>query len=395
MKRVVIHVVSIMFALGVIFCGTRKETYAEMKYLNFVADAKSMTTVSLSWKAGNVTKYKIYRAVCNGNHHYHEEEDEENNTDQGIKEEYQLIATLSKKKTEYLDQKAEKGKTYHYEIKGYKNGKQKYDDEVTIYLGLLCSFGGDGEELPIFPAFANAESATLILRYDNGYDSDVGIIPDGYKIYRKKGGKEKFHFLTNIKLDRNAEKFKDACCVLYTDHHVEEGTTYYYRARSYKTFENKQYYSPYTDEISVYTVNEEGTYQVKFVQDETCAEDEAVILLMGQKGNEKMILNSWNQISFKKKDGTSGEIDTDIIKYSKDGKNWKSYDMNQKEDLSLKEEEAIWLKIKSSGKEKINCVDEFTEFYAHSQVIYNNEEDHYFYMDLIDGKAWTENESEF
>lgn len=382
MKKKIVYIVCVMFILGAIFCGKRKETYAEMKMLNFSVETKSMTKLSLSWEAGNVTKYKLYRSVCKGKHDNPSEEYDEGET-------YRCIAVLSRKKTSYLDRKVKKRKIYHYMIKGYKGSKQKYCDKDTGYTGITCNLSSDDDSFSDNPVFADAQSVTLPLTYDY-----VGFIPDGYEIYRKKEGEKTFHFLTNVK----SNKQEELGVTIYTDDHVEEGITYHYKARSYKTVEKKKYYSSYTKPVSVRTVNENGTYKAKFVMNETCAEDEAIILLTGQRGNEKMILNPRGYVNFEKKDDTLNYMDISIVEYSKDGKNWRTYDENQEEDLSLKEDEAIWLKIKrdenygdveSHKKEKINCAEEFTKFHACLQATYK-EEYRYFYMDLMEGKAWTQ-----
>lgn len=359
MDRLLKSIIGIFLSCGLIFrmMGSAVWADTESKWMNLDTEVKSMTSIRLSWKKKAVAKYRLYRAA------------EKNNGDIS---KYQKIATISGKKTSYLDKKRKKKTMYHYMIRGYdKKGNLKYRGEAENYTGLWCSFF----EYQIPDAKYSTEEIQLQLC------SSEGLKPDAYCIYRKQKGDTAYHLLKVVK--------KKTWYVDYRDKAVKKGKVYFYKFRTYKTIGKKKYYSKYSNQIRMSATNQVGIFKAKIVEDQQNHEDEITFMLTSQDGNGEIILQNCAGFRMEKQDGSSVEGNVRAIEYSKDGNVWTKVDQEKEgnEMTTLNAGKNIWIRGKVS--EQIKPLDQLQEFKLYMEWLKYNDLKSSLEIDLIGGDCFT------
>ena len=211
------------FGMLMVLCTATKSQAA--KYMEVGTSVKNKTTVEISWKKQSVTGYEIYRAKCNKSGDY---------------KNYQKIATVSGKKTKYIDKTAKYNNWYSYKVKAYKKqgSKKKYKYEGYGYAYTAMQTPSLLYETPETPSDS--------IKFEGGIYG--GIAPTAFEIYRKEGS-SKYKKIKTIKVKSGDYDFE------YTDKKVTKGKTYSYKIRTYKTIKGKKLYSKYSNVIKLTVAN--------------------------------------------------------------------------------------------------------------------------------------------
>lgn len=347
MKGKLRKIICVVFIIGLLggSVGGRAQAKAqvtESTYMALNAVAKSMTEIQLSWRTKKVTKYKIYRAI--------EKADGNIGT-------YHLVATLDGKTTKFLDRGLKKKQLYWYQIKGYKKSQLKYYGDATKYTGLWCQF----DEYQVPDMYRSTDKIKL------GIYSDYGVCPDGYKIYRREEGTKKFQLIKTLK--------KKTKGIVYYDKAVTAGKIYYYKVKVYRRFGKKTYYSKCTDVVEMSATNQTGKFKLQFAEGQSGAEDETVIQIISADGNGEIVLSDHAGLALcRKEDAESHDFDhaVQITAYSTDGKNWKACDKEKGDIPVIRENESVWIRIKSTQQEKIDTLENLSVFELEMMVRYNH-----------------------
>lgn len=295
MKRYMMRVIILCFGV-LLMLGVTKECQAA-KYLDVTAKVKNKTTVELKWKKKSVSGYEIYRATSN------------KDGDVGA---YKKIATVSAKKTKYVDKKAKYKKYYSYKVKAYKKSGSK---KTTKFQGDAIAYTGmskpEWEEYLASDAVTTPISIQLI-----GYTE--GITPSRFVIYRKTGssGYKKIKTL----------KGKNGSFV-YEDQTVEKGKKYTYKYRTYRTIKGKRLYSKYSSPIKLSAVNKEALYTMQNLTKEGSVKAIIIGLTSGEGNGTTILENNVNYITYhyNKPDGELEYLDMKVVAYSYDNVTWKTF----------------------------------------------------------------------
>lgn len=346
--------------IGVLICGmlllsVPETVQASGSWINMKVTAESPTMIRLSWKAKKVTSYKLFRAQKKKDDNYTK---------------FKLVARLNKKSTGYVDKTVKKNQEYDYMLVGYRNGKKQYTGSKLTYTGLLCYF--DEYQVP------DAYRSTKEIRLNIG---NYGMLPDGYEIYRRESGQEKYQCIAKVK--------KASAAICRADKKVTAGKTYYYKARSYKTIGKKKYISKYSDVIKMSATNQKGIFQVKSVPEKCASENEMVLMITSGAGNGSMQLSDNGSIQLQQKpDDTSSSVEkvlsVDLKEYSTDGDHWSPV---EKENAPvLKAGETVWIRI-SSVEKLLYPADQLEEYKYCADMIRYNDLTCSFEVDLLQEKG--------
>lgn len=347
MRKFVKNIICVMLLLGMLSGMAEQNVQAETQstYMTLRATVKSMTKIHLSWKAKNVTQYKLYRCV-----------QKKGAANDGYQM-YELIAKLDGKKTYYTDKGLKKNRFYTYRIVGYRNGKQKFHGNADEYTGLWCCF----DEYQVSDCERSPQVIELKLY------ASYGMKPDGYRIYRKKEGAKKFKCIKNWK--------KKASGLTYRDKAVAAGQIYYYKARAYRTIGKKKYYSSYSETVEMSATNQTGVFRILPDEMQSSAEEEAVFQIISDAGNGELTLPYASaDLKLEDKEGTEltdSESFVRITEYSKDGKSWIAYKAGENAPV-LRQKETLWIRVRSNRKEKINTLKGLSVFQMSFEVRYNH-----------------------
>lgn len=325
-----------IICLGILLAVCISKDCQAINYFSVDAKVKSKTTVEISWKKKSVSGYEIYRAKCN--------------KDWEVVGKYQKIATVSSKKTKYIDKKAKYKQRYSYMVKAYKkkNNKKsyKYKGDVSVYTTMTKP---NWDECQFSDGLTSPNSIQL-----TGYTD--GILPDGYEIYRKTAS-SKYKKIKTVK----SKKY----VFTYTDVNVTKGTKYTYKFRSYKKINGKKIYSKYSTSVTLNAVNRDATYTMKnytLVNGKTTS---IVIGLTSNAGNGTTIFEYPGDdmcCYYSRTEKSENLYWTNLvpIKYSYDNITWNEY---PEKGVELKENQTIYLMLAKYDSETGEVGEEF-DFYV-------------------------------
>lgn len=326
MKHSIKLIKSIMFLFAVLLTFSIATESHAAKELQVVAKAKNKTTVELKWTKKSVASYEIYRV--------------ELNKDAEQIGEYKKIATLSGKKTKYVDKSVKYKKNYSYVVKGYqKKGKKK-----------ICKYEGDALAHMRMEAFeweeylySDTETTPDSIRIAG---SQFGIYPTAIDIYRKSGT-SKWKKIKTVKPTKAYAYFE------YIDKDVTKGQTYKYKCRAYKKLNGKKLYGKYSSVMTLTAVNRDGVYTLENCTLTNGKTKSIVIGLTSQEGNGKIHFgNEESMLSYdcyRKKDGKYISTDLTLSKYSYDKENWVDF---PEDGIDCLENETVYIMFEAyDGKE--------------------------------------------
>lgn len=176
-----------------------------------MAETLSYKSVKITYsKVSGANGYVIYRST---------------KKDSGFKK----IGTVKKKKTvQFTDKKCKTGIKYYYKVRAYRtiNGKNKYGpySEVISAKTKLNTPKLQGV------ALASADTALVTWKKVSG--------ASGYYIYRCDKKKGKYKKVLHVKGGANVQAYVGG---------QENGKTYYYKVRAYRTVDKKKKYSSYSN----------------------------------------------------------------------------------------------------------------------------------------------------
>ena len=176
----------------------------ELSIKNMKANMLSRTSVKMSWsRLGKAGGYKVYRS---------------SKKSKG----YSLIATT--KKNYIKDSKLGKNKYYYYKVRAYRGSNKKAYGNITgaqeIYTGSAPTS---------FTSLKSEGDTSIKIKWEKA------VYSNGYEIYMCGGSK--YVRLTVRKPNTS---------VAYTINGLKEGTTYYYKIRTFRTIKKKTYYSAFS-----------------------------------------------------------------------------------------------------------------------------------------------------
>lgn len=174
--------------------GTVKKTATQPGNMSNCRLSRSSDVIQISWNRNSkATGYKIYRSCAKSKNKYVEYKTIKNN-----------------KTTTFIDKKVEKGKTYNYKVKAYRNlySKNTYNGSSTIIKATcgLCA--------PNFSMTTQLSRVSLTWK-KNKYAS-------GYEVYYSTSKNGKYTKLVNTKND------------FYNTKKLSNNKTYYFRVRPYR-----------------------------------------------------------------------------------------------------------------------------------------------------------------
>ncbi len=240
-KRMLLTICLVVAMAG--FCSTTAEA---AKNMTLNSQVQSTNKIKLTWKKQKgVAGYKIYRDTYYSEGNY----------------KHELIATLGKKKTSFVDKKVKANQQYDYTIHAYyyKNGKEK-----NKYVGFtnwvetrLTKPGFDEWEdwdEGIYGLVKTTPNEIKIPVGTTGSVIDVDVLgtsslkPDGIEVFKKVG--KKYVSYKKIKIKNKKKKI-----YYFTDKNVKKGKTYKYKFRTYKKINGKTVYTKKTNAFTVCAMN--------------------------------------------------------------------------------------------------------------------------------------------
>ena len=326
------------------------------KYMEVTARVKNKTAVELTWNKKSVSGYEIYRAVSNKD---------------GDVGSYKKIATVSGKKTKYVDKKAKYKKYYSYKVTAYKKSGTiktvKFQGDAMAYTGMAKP---EWEECLASDAITTPTSIRLV-----GYTE--GITPSRFEIYRKTGPSG-YKKIKTVKGNNGG--------FVYEDTTVEKGKKYTYKCRTYRTIKGKRLYSKYSSPIKLSAVNKDALYTMQTLTREGKTKT-ITIGLTSQEGNGETILENdndyiiYNYITSKDK---SDYLDMTVVSYSYDNVTWNEF---PKDGIKLAENQTVYVQLEEiNGKEfnfyTANAKDSNMEWW-----IKYNDKQAILWLEFLDGTA--------
>lgn len=242
------HIKRVLLALCLVvaMAGFYSTTVEAAKNMTIKSEVQSTNKIKLTWKKQKGVKgYKIYRVTeySNGN------------------SKRELIATLGKKKTSFVDKKVKANQHYNYTIYAYyyKNGKQKnkYQGWTDWVETSLTKPSFDEFEDWDEGIYEDVKTTPNQIKIPIGsVDSVIGvdvfgsssIKPDGIEVFKKVG--KKYVSYKKIKIKNKKKKI-----YYFTDKNVKKGKKYKYKFRTYKKINGKMIYSKKTNAFTVCAMN--------------------------------------------------------------------------------------------------------------------------------------------
>ncbi|MBE5941015.1 MAG: hypothetical protein E7264_00605 [Lachnospiraceae bacterium] len=288
-KQLLFTICLILVAAGSISINT----YAA-KEIN--TQVQSTNKIKLTWKKQKGVKgYKIYRFTCGNESTWKKE----------------LIASLDKNKTSFVDKKVKENQTYNYYICAYyyKNSKEKnkysgwsdqvqtklakprFDEHEDWHEGIygLVKTSPNQIKIPIGPVSSVIGVDVL------GTNS---LKPDGIEVFKKVG--KKYVSYKKIKIKSKKKKM-----YYFTDKNVKKGKTYKYKFRTYKKINGKTVYTKKTNAFAVCAMNNHTSVDVAVTKPFDTQE----------KTMEISITNQNDYGDFTNLDAIDYEFDNTIINY--------------------------------------------------------------------------------
>lgn len=245
MKKIICYLLTMALMIGMVasveVAPVKAKTIDPPPYSIYAAP--TMKTVKLSWeKSNNVKKIIIYRADITKKY----------KKDRFVKlkkKSFKRIATLSGKTTKMTDKKVKKKRYYAYYFKAVL--KKKWDGKKTY-----CDFDKKwytkayvGLEKPDLSCNGTDEYRTNDKVVYLSVDSEFGVLPKKYLVYRK-GENDKKYKKIKVKYQPN----DDEKPYFYADKNVEANKTYKYKVKAYLKKGKKKYYSKFSKAVKVKTV---------------------------------------------------------------------------------------------------------------------------------------------
>lgn len=291
--------------------------------MDLEAVVQSKTSVKLKWKKKKVTSYVIYRRISRGK--------------------FKKIATVSAKKTSYVDKKVKGKKSYDYKIYGYQKKKKAYFGETDVYTGVPETDWVECQELE-----AENTPKSLTLRWDvqNG-------LATGYEIYRAEnfGDFKKLKTLPSRQLQES-----DYREYSYIDKTVKAKHIYSYKIRAYYVKAGNKEYGTFSRIVQHRAINYHGKYEVKPVKEQAVSSSaitspSAVTvaitsaeyngdLVMSYSDDDYSVKYVYEDKEKEKEEAPNFFVNAYIYAYSNDGKHWKK---PASEDVRIKEGETVYI----------------------------------------------------
>ncbi len=142
---------------------------------------------------------------------------------------FKKIATVKKKKTvTYTDKKCKTGTKYYYKVRAYRmvDGKKKYSGYSEVISAKTKLNTPKLKSVTV----TSADTALLTWKKVSG--------ASGYYIYRCETKKGKYKRVLNVKGGANVQAYVSG---------QENGKTYYYKVRAYRTVDKKKKFSAYSN----------------------------------------------------------------------------------------------------------------------------------------------------
>lgn len=266
-------------------------------YMDVDATAQSAKSIKLQWKKQkNVTSYVIYRCSAN-----YRDVGEGGLPDKKCK--YKKIATVSSKKTSYVDKSVKANKWYSYEIRGYRKKKEVARGKNHVYT-VMSEVDWDEWQ---------NRAKTTPNSIQLGWTRTNGIKPDGYEVYRADNHSD---FKKIQPKEEKGEMF---------DKTVKPKQTYYYKVRGYYKNGEKKTYTAFSRVTKHQAVNYEGKYKVKRIKEQNVSPSAITLEITSEEYNADLILDAKGEwgISCVKKDKSESGGTGLIEAYSTDGNHWK------------------------------------------------------------------------
>ena len=248
----------------------------------------------------------------------------------GTEEQIKTVKKLKASQKSYTVKDLKPDTFYYFEIIGCvkKDGKLK----GVIYDYLSCFTGMSSvswNEYASSDAPCSPESITAWF-----YGSDDGLPITGLELYRREEGSDEWTLLTKP----SAEDTE------YEDKSVEAGKTYYYRLRSYGTYNGEILYSPYTDEMELSAVNKSGKYSSTLIKKGT---NKIVVKIDSEQYNGVLSLSSRYSLDIAEDmyqiDDYEG-VPLKIAAVSTDGETWTK--LTKEDSVEIKGGESLYLRLK-------------------------------------------------
>ncbi len=276
-----------------------------------------------------ISKYIIYRADAK--------------TDGTVTGSYEEIMTMYGTNVSYVDE-IEPGKYYSYKVYGY----QKIDGKNTqVCVGQRLVYGGG---YTMWDEYQHCDAKITPEQIPLRLNTEEGLIPAGYAIYRKEDG-GKYQKIAKIETtDRYIE---------YVDEDVEAGKSYLYRARAYYYVNGKKVFTIYTYPVRLSAVNKVGIFEYEILTPVGEPTSEMVMKVTSEANNGELVFRpgrGWSELYYCTEygyDGEEFEVALDLAEYSYDNQKWNGF-VEEDEKLVIKGGETIYLRFATrEGKEYV------------------------------------------
>ncbi|SDB20450.1 hypothetical protein [Eubacterium oxidoreducens] len=309
MRKILLVLLMMMIMIMSVSCGSydsEEGSFSESEKSFSISLTPHMNDITVEWNDDNkINKYVIYRVDVTED----VLEPEKDMTFDLSK--YEKIAEVSSGKSSYVDKSVNPNHYYAYVVKAYQKVKEKnrlvymsdvYEDQ---YMAQCCGLsapdllnGGYGE-------FSTNSKDGLYLYFQVYY----GVEPTSVILYRRAEDEEEYQkidFETIEEICEGSGEIKDSS--------VEPGVIYYYKIKTVRKDDGKEYYSKKSDYVRIPAVNWKGEYTVS--KELVSADpDKVIIKLKSDKYNGRLTIS---QMEFDSDDAVQ------IVAYSFDHEVWKS-----------------------------------------------------------------------
>ncbi len=333
MRKVLFVLLMIMTMIMIVSCGSRdseEDSFSESVESLSISLTPHMNDITVEWKDDDkINKYVVYRVDVT-----EDVLDPERDMTFEISG-YEKIAEVSDGKGSYIDTSVEPDHYYAYVVRAYQKVKEEnrlvyisneYDDQ---YMCQCCGLsapdllnGGNGE-------FSTNSKDCLYLYYQIYY----GVEPTSVILYRRAEGEaeyQKIDFETVEEICEGSGEIKDTS--------VEPGVIYYYKIKTVRKEDGKEYNSKKSDYVRIPAVNFTGEYTVskKPVSGDP---DKVIVKLKSDRYNGKLTISQTDD---------SGDEDNaaQVIAFSYDNELWNSL---KDQDVVISPGDTVFLQF--GGKE--------------------------------------------
>ncbi len=312
LRKTLLVLLMIMTMIMIASCGSHdpeEASFSESEKKLSISLTPHMNDITVEWKDDNkISKYVIYRVDVT-------EDVLGPERDMTFElSSYEKIAEVPCGKGSYIDKSVKTDHYYAYVVKAYQKIKEKnrlvyisdeYDDQ---YMCQCCGLsapdllnGGYGE-------FSTNSKDCLYLYYQIYY----GVEPTSVILYRRAEGEteyQKIDFETVEELREGSGEIKDSS--------VEPGEIYYYKIKTVRKDDGKEYCSKQSDYVRIPAVNFTGEYTVS-KQPVSGDPDKVIVKLKSDRYNGRL------KISRIDPDSDDEENAVQVIDFSFDNESWRS-----------------------------------------------------------------------